>query len=1117
MQKTSENRKMKSVEGLRHYFFCSILLSLLTFCTSADIITTDQPITEGRTIVSAGGNFELGFFSPGRSKKRYIGIWYSNIPTKDVVWVANRETPLNNTSGKLMLKDNGILVLLDGSNEEMWSSNSSTSLKNPVARLLDTGNLVVREGNGHSSNNSAWQSFDYPGNTFLPGMKLGRNLATGHAWTLTSWKSADDPALGEHTRMMDNNGFPQIFQLTGANKSPIFRPGTWNGEMFTGVPSIKDNPYYTFEFIMNEREIYYTYELKDSSVPSRVVITPTGMVDRLIWIGRTKSWIVYLTSPIDNCDHYGICGAYGKCNINSSPPCDCLKGFIPKYPKDWDATDWSNGCVRRTQLDCGDADSCTAYSNVDVRDGGSGCLLWFGDLTDIRTFDQVHQDLYVRIAASDSGAKICKEDSDLPLFTLETVVSATNNFSSDNFIGKGGFGPVYKGKLPTGTEIAVKKLSEYSGQGAQEWENEVIIIAKLQHRNLVTLQESPSCDVGVEDNVNDNASVFREVNEKTSVFVELDEIGNVILEVNEPKSRKKTSENRKMKSVEGLRHYFFCSILLSLLTFCTSADTITTDQPITDGRTIVSAGGLFELGFFSPGGSKKRYIGIWYSNIPTKDVVWVANRETPLNNTSGKLMLKDNGILVILDGSKEEIWSSNSSTSLKNPVARLLDTGNLVVREGNGHSSNNYAWQSFDYPGNTLLPGMKLDRNIATGHAWSLTSWKSDDDPALGKYTHMMDINGFPEIIQFTGANKSPIFRPGAWNGVMCTGAPNIIKNPYYRYEYITNDIEVYYTYELGDSSVPSRVVITPTGMVDRLIWIGRTKNWIVYLTSPIDNCDRYGMCGAFGKCNINNSPPCDCLKGFIPKYPQEWDATDWSNGCVRRTQLDCGDADRFYIYRGVKMPDTRHSWYDKSIGLEECKKLCLKNCSCTAYSNVDVRDGGSGCLLWFGDLTDIRTFDQVDQDLYMRIAASDSGAKIRKEDYDLPLFTLETVVSATNNFSSDNFIGKGGFGPVYKGKLPTGTEIAVKKLSEYSGQGAQEWENEVIIIAKLQHRNLVTLQVQIDESQLNKSMVEMTAMVVSLLAKIDEGGDSLSATREVVAYPSSSNKSMTGKQLPRS
>nr|GMC51825.1 G-type lectin S-receptor-like serine/threonine-protein kinase At4g27290 [Ipomoea batatas] len=514
-----------------------------------------------------------------------------------------------------------------------------------------------------------------------------------------------------------------------------------------------------------------------------------------------------------------------------------------------------------------------------------------------------------------------------------------------------------------------------------------------------------------------------------------------------------------MESIEGLRLYFFCSILLSLFTFCTSVDTITPDHPITDGTTIVSAGGNFELGFFSPGKSKNRYVGIWYSKMPTKDVVWVANRETPLNNTSGKLMLKDNGILVLLDGSNEEIWSSNSSTSLKNPVARLLDTGNLVVREENGHSSKNSAWESFDYPGNTFLPGMKVGRNLATGHAWSLNSWKSPDDPGLGEYTEMLDLNGFPQIFQFRGAIKSATFRHGPWNGKTFTGVPYIKINPYFTFEYIMDDTEIYYRYELINSSVPFRVVITPTGLIQRLTWIERTKSWFLYSTAQADICDHYAMCGAFGKCNINNSPPCDCLKGFIPKYPQQWDATDWSNGCARKTPLDCGEEDRFFVYTGLKLPDTRDSWYDRNISLDECKRLCLKNCNCSAYSNLDVRDGGSGCLLWFGDLTDIKENGEIEQNVYVRVAASDFAAKVHiKEDHDLPLFSLETVVSATNNFSSANLIGEGGFGPVYKGMLLSGTEVAVKKLSENSGQGAQEWENEVITIAKLHHRNLVTL-----------------------------------------------------------
>ncbi|QHN95982.1 G-type lectin S-receptor-like serine/threonine-protein kinase At4g27290 [Arachis hypogaea] len=76
---------------------------------------------------------------------------------------------------------------------------------------------------------------------------------------------------------------------------------------------------------------------------------------------------------------------------------------------------------------------------------------------------------------------------DLPIFDLSTVVYATNYFSSDNKLGEGGFGSVYKGALENGTEIAVKRLSIDSEQGLDELKNEVQLIAKLQHRNLVKL------------------------------------------------------------------------------------------------------------------------------------------------------------------------------------------------------------------------------------------------------------------------------------------------------------------------------------------------------------------------------------------------------------------------------------------------------------------------------------------------------------------------------------------------------------------------------------------------------------------------------------------------------
>ncbi|KAH1217406.1 Cysteine-rich receptor-like protein kinase 10 [Glycine max] len=78
-------------------------------------------------------------------------------------------------------------------------------------------------------------------------------------------------------------------------------------------------------------------------------------------------------------------------------------------------------------------------------------------------------------------------NGDLPTIPLITILNSTNNFSKASKLGEGGFGPVYKGILPDGRQIAVKRLSQFSGQGSEEFRNEVMFIAKLQHRNLVRL------------------------------------------------------------------------------------------------------------------------------------------------------------------------------------------------------------------------------------------------------------------------------------------------------------------------------------------------------------------------------------------------------------------------------------------------------------------------------------------------------------------------------------------------------------------------------------------------------------------------------------------------------
>jgi hypothetical protein len=105
----------------------------------------------------------------------------------------------------------------------------------------------------------------------------------------------------------------------------------------------------------------------------------------------------------------------------------------------------------------------------------------------------------------------------------------------------------------------------------------------------------------------------------------------------------------------------------------------------------------------------------------------------------------------------------------------------------------------------------------------------------------------------------------------------------------------------------------------------------------------------------------------------QGWAANDWSGGCVRNISLSCNNPqvdgdDLLQKYMGLKVPDTAHTLLYENIDLELCRTMCLNNCSCTAITNSDISGKGSGCVMWFGDLIDIRQFDTGGQDLYIRI-----------------------------------------------------------------------------------------------------------------------------------------------------
>ncbi|XP_065621838.1 G-type lectin S-receptor-like serine/threonine-protein kinase RKS1 [Quercus suber] len=565
-------------------------------------------------------------------------------------------------------------------------------------------------------------------------------------------------------------------------------------------------------------------------------------------------------------------------------------------------------------------------------------------------------------------------------------------------------------------------------------------------------------------------------------------------------------------------------LIILFIKFCTSLDTLTTNQPIKDGQSLISKNKKFALGFFSPGNSSFKYLGIWYVATP-KTVVWVANRNDPINDSSGVLSINQYGELVLHDSNSPPLWSTNISvqdqvtTSLE---ALLLDSGNLVLVQDN---NKKVLWQSFDHPTDTLLPNMKLGLNLKTRINTFLTSWKSKDDPGTGNYCYKMNLNGSPQVFLYNGS--TPYWK-ASLNVSFATSSSG------QKFFFVNNQDEISSYYSDDDPSTMTRLVLDNTGLLQKLMWDDGVHQWKEQWSTPKYQCDKYGHCGSYGKCNPDNINrfECMCLPGYEPKSPRDWYLRDGSKGCVRKNSglSMCKNGEGFVKLEHLVLPDSSidAALIGTSMSSSECELACLTNCSCTAFTSMNTDGKGTGCLAWYGELIDILQLTDLGSELNVRVDATELAKYIRKSKRslskkrklaialvsiavpmflvsllayiwlmkkkktkgtvkgkvhnqslnftstegsfegnelkdsgthpDLLIFNLSCIVAATENFSPTNKLGQGGFGSVFKGLLSNGQQIAVKRLSKGSTQGIEEFKNEVMLIAKLQHRNLVKL-----------------------------------------------------------
>ncbi|CAO2814463.1 unnamed protein product [Amaranthus hypochondriacus] len=530
---------------------------------------------------------------------------------------------------------------------------------------------------------------------------------------------------------------------------------------------------------------------------------------------------------------------------------------------------------------------------------------------------------------------------------------------------------------------------------------------------------------------------------------------------------------------------------------CHAKDSISPANYLTGDETIVSSGGQFELGFFNPSKASRWYIGIWYKRIPGHVKIWVANRDSPVSDKYSSMLkfLKDGNLVLVTNGSNSPIWSTNleynTNFSTKSVKAVLQDDGNFVLR--NGYGSNSVIWQSFDHPTDTFMPGSKFGIDKKSNRSIVFSSWKNAEDPGTGLFRFERDPNASQLIMVWNRTQQYWSSGPYISDQHIFSKMPELRFVPkVLNVTYVDNENESYLTYSVHDPRIITRFVMDVSGQFMDITWQESTQKWVLFWTEPGQQCEVFSYCGAFAICSQSSLPYCNCLPGFEPKSAVHWGLSDYSGGCGRKNKLLCGSEkgdDKFLKTSGRVLVEHPEAVLASDVG--ECESVCLRNCSCTAYSYDD-----DGCFIWVSDLLNMRQLsDGSGKTLYVKVSASDVGTSKNKKlvigisvglgagilavtaflflfywrgkrrlmkasrsmEHSLTRFSFRDLYNATKNFSQK--LGSGGFGCVYKGFLPDSTVIAVKKLeSVNNSQGEKQFRAEVSVIGTIQHINLVRL-----------------------------------------------------------